>query len=143
MVAIHFTGGKKDALHTKQIKKGMVLVSNPTTGKSGENGDGKPCEKFQAEIRVLHHATTIKNNYQPVIHCGTIRQSASILMEEEHLLRTGDTAKVTFQFLFRPEFIRVGQPFFFRDGGTRGIGKVIGLGAIATSGTVGETGEEQ
>jgi len=28
---------------------------------------------FEAEVKILHHATTIKTNYQAVIHCGVIR----------------------------------------------------------------------
>jgi GTPase len=28
---------------------------------------------FEAEVVILHHATTIKTNYQAVIHCGVIR----------------------------------------------------------------------
>jgi GTPase len=28
---------------------------------------------FDAEVIILHHATTIKANYQAVIHCGVIR----------------------------------------------------------------------
>jgi len=34
---------------------------------------------FEAEILVLHHPTTIQINYQAVVHCGSIKQSAAII----------------------------------------------------------------
>ena len=36
---------------------------------------------FCARINILHHSTTIKTGYSPVIHCGPIRQSAKIDLE--------------------------------------------------------------
>ena len=33
----------------------------------------KSITDFEAEVVILHHATTIKPNYQAVIHCGVIR----------------------------------------------------------------------
>lgn len=67
---------------------------------------------FEADVAVLFHSTTITVNYQPVIQCMTIRQSAKIVeILEKEVLRTGDRAKVRFQFMFRPEFLKV--IFFF------------------------------
>jgi GTPase len=37
---------------------------------------------FEAEILVLHHPTTISVNYQAVVHCGSIKQSAAIIGEK-------------------------------------------------------------
>lgn len=37
---------------------------------------------FEAEILVLHHPTTISINYQAVVHCGSIKQSAAIIGEK-------------------------------------------------------------
>lgn len=34
--------------------------------------------EFEARIVILHHATTVACGYQPVIHCGVMRQSAEI-----------------------------------------------------------------
>ena len=38
----------------------------------------KAYDKFTASITILHHPTTIKKNYEPVIHCGKIAQTAII-----------------------------------------------------------------
>lgn len=74
-----------------QIRKGMVLVSpelNP-----------KACWEFDGEIVVLHHPTTISSRYQAMVHCGSIRQTASILSMSKDMLRTGDKARVRFRFI--------------------------------------------
>jgi hypothetical protein len=74
---------------------------------------------------VLFHSTTITVNYQPVIQCMTIRQSAKIVeILEKEVLRTGDRAKVKFQFMFRPEFLKVGMRLIFREGRCKGIGVI-------------------
>jgi GTPase len=41
----------------------------------------------------------------------------------EVLLRSGDRARVTFEFLYRPEYLVLGARLIFREGGTKGIGK--------------------
>ena len=64
-------------------------------------------KKFRAEVSILHHPTTIKLNYQPTIHCGTVRQTAKIYKMSKELVRTGDSAIVDFEFLFKPEYIQV------------------------------------
>ncbi len=40
------------------------------------------CREFEAEVVVLNHSTTIAVGYQPVIHCGVLRQSAEIISIE-------------------------------------------------------------
>jgi GTPase len=84
-----------------QIRKGMVMVSadlNP-----------QACWEFEGEILVLHHPTTISSRYQAMVHCGSIRQTASILTMDKDCLRTGDKALVKFRFIKHPEYIRPGQ----------------------------------
>ena len=39
------------------------------------------------------------------------------------LLRSGDRARVTFEFLYRPEYLVLGARLIFREGRTKGIGK--------------------
>ena len=51
--------------------------------------------EFKAKVKILHHPTTIKQNYETMIHCGTIKQVAKIISIEKELLRTG-----TSQMLF-------------------------------------------
>lgn len=103
-----------------EIRRGMVLMDL----------DSRPVaiRRFKANIRVLHHPTTIKVGYEPVIQMRTIRQAARLVATTKKFLRSGDTDKVEFYFIKRPEFIRVGDVFFFREGRTKGIGTVIGLG---------------
>ena len=99
-----------------EIKKGMVLL----------DVDSKPraVRTFKAKIRVLHHPTTIKVGYEPVIQLRTIRQPVKLVWSPKPYLRSGDKAEVVFSFRKRPEYIRVGDTFVFREGRTKGLGKV-------------------
>jgi len=99
------------------IHKGMVITSDYLKFKSNV------AYHFKAYIEIMKHSTTIRMNYSPVIHCGTIKQTARIITNEE--LRTGSKSSVTFKFKYRPEFLEVNSIFFFREGGTRGIGRII------------------
>ena len=98
------------------IRHGTRLMTKPET-----------CSEFRAKIKVLHHPTMIKLNYEPTIHCGSITQAAQIIeMDKEHM-RLGDVAEVRFRFKFRPEFMQPNAKLVFREGMTRGIGKVIAI----------------
>lgn len=100
-----------------QIRKGMVMVSpalNP-----------QACWEFEGEILVLHHPTTISSRYQAMVHCGSIRQTASILSMSQDCLRTGDKAIVHFRFIKHPEYIIPGQRMVFREGRTKAVGNVL------------------
>lgn len=134
---------EKNVLTRKMIKKGVIIVDDEKMKDNLSN-------RFTAEITVLNHATTIGNNYSPVIHCGLVRQSARIKILEiikgtqrktnitpttdeksdetisDNLrLRTGGKAIVEFTFKFRPEYIEKDFDLFFRDGSTKGYGKVL------------------
>ena len=110
--------GVKDVIERHHIRKGMVLVDNV------EKFKNFVVKKFKAKINVLHHSTTIKAGYSPVIHCGPIRQSAKINLNNQ-ILRNGDTCEVEFEFNYYPEFLEKNMVFFFRDGTTKGVGNVI------------------
>jgi GTPase len=56
---------KKDQMKRTHFRKGMILLDKAVTPSSVYD--------FEAEVVILHHATTIKPNYQAVIHCGVIR----------------------------------------------------------------------
>jgi len=101
------------------IRKGNVLVDPAVKPKA--------FWQFEAEIRILYHSTTISSNYEPVVHSQTVRQSARIVSISCETLRTGDHAVVKFQFLYRPEFMKVDQRIIFREGRTKGIGTVTKL----------------
>ena len=110
--------GTKEQINRNQIRKGMVLIDNIDKFKTNV------VTKFKAKINILHHSTTIKSGYSPVIHCGPIRQSAKINLNNQ-ILRNGDTKEVEFEFTYYPEFIEKNMIFFFRDGSTKGVGNVI------------------
>ncbi|MCD6348008.1 MAG: elongation factor 1-alpha [Candidatus Korarchaeota archaeon] len=99
-----------------EVRKGMVLL----------DVDSKPraVRTFKANIRVLHHPTTIRLGYEPVIQLRTIRQPVKLIHSPKPYLRTGDKAEVTFRFVKRPEYVRVGDTFVFREGRTKGLGKI-------------------
>ena len=77
-----------------------------------------------------------------MVHCGSIRQTASIVHMSADCLRTGDKASVHFKFVKHPEFlkvglqstindhkfimisIKVGQRLVFREGRTKAVGNV-------------------
>ena len=72
-----------------QIRKGMVMI-HPAL-------EPQCCYEFEGEILVLHHPTTISTKYQAMVHCGSIRQTASIIRMSSECLRTGDKAQVLFR----------------------------------------------
>ena len=120
----HVKAGQSAAFALKKVKrsnirKGMVMVhskSNP-----------KAVWEYKGEVLVLHHPTTISNKYQAMVHCGSIRQTASILsMSKEHL-RTGDKAIVRFRFVKNPEYIKKDTKFVFREGKTKAVGTIVEL----------------
>ncbi|XP_073695982.1 GTP-binding protein 1 isoform X2 [Garra rufa] len=117
-------GGQTASFALKKIKrssirKGMVMVSprlNP-----------QAYWEFEAEILVLHHPTTISPRYQAMVHCGSIRQTATILSMTSDCLRTGDKATVHFRFIKTPEYLHVDQRLVFREGRTKAVGTITKL----------------
>lgn len=66
--------------------------------------DPRATREFEADVVILHHSTTVAPGYQPVIHCGVVRQAAAILSMSGtesgmEALRTGQTATVRFRFM--------------------------------------------
>ncbi|XP_016350370.1 GTP-binding protein 1 isoform X3 [Sinocyclocheilus anshuiensis] len=114
-------GGQTASFALKKIKrssirKGMVMVSprlNP-----------QAYWEFEAEILVLHHPTTISPRYQAMVHCGSIRQTATILSMTSDCLRTGDKATVHFRFIKTPEYLHIDQRLVFREGRTKAVGTI-------------------
>jgi GTPase len=127
-------------LPRKEVKKGMVLLaeSHPT----------RSTWDFQAEIEVVHaHHTTMRFNYQAVIHMNNIRQSITFVnfikkdnvrnnenitikdkdknIDNSNILRSRDRAIATLRFTHRPGFVKKGFKFIFREGNVRGVGTVI------------------
>jgi elongation factor 1-alpha len=116
---------QKETIERSMIRKGMVIIDDFNKYKNNV------VKSFYARINILHHATTIKTGYSPVIHCGPIRQSAHIDLDftasenDKKLLRSGDNKIVKFTFNYHPEFMEENMIFFFRDGTTKGVGEVL------------------
>lgn len=102
-------------IEREELRKGMVMTK----------GKPKGIKKFKANVIVLHHPTTIKPGYVATIHLYTIRQAARFENISKGLLRTGDSAEITLNFLYKPEYVEKGQIFIFREGRTRGLGAII------------------
>ena len=109
----------KDTFNKQQLKKGVIAFSD-------EKFKNSVVRTFKANIKILHHSTTISNNYQAVIHTGQVRQAARLkILDDLDYLRTGDNAKVEFTFISYPEYVEKGNTIFFRDGSTKGFGTII------------------
>ncbi|XP_074552296.1 GTP-binding protein 1 isoform X1 [Halichoeres trimaculatus] len=117
-------GGQTASFALKKIKrssirKGMVMVSPRLCPQA--------TWEFEAEILVLHHPTTISPRYQAMVHCGSIRQTATILSMNRDCLRTGDKASVHFRFIKTPEYLHCDQRLVFREGRTKAVGTITKL----------------
>lgn len=106
----------KTELVRRHIRHGSRIMKTPMA-----------YDTFEAKVKILHHPTTIKIKYEPTIHCGSICQSAQIVSMDREFIRLGDVAHVKFKFLYRPEFIEPNSKLTFREGNTRGVGKVISV----------------
>ena len=106
----------KTLLKRKMIKKGMRLLSVI-----------KSVSEFDAKIKILHNPTTITKKYQPTINCEGISQSVKIIEMDKEYLRSFDEANVRFKFMYKPEVVEAGSLFLFREGLTKGIGKIINV----------------
>lgn len=76
-------------------------------------------------MSVLYHATAIYEGFQTTVHIGSIRQTAVIegIMGATKI-GTNDTASVLFRFMRHPEYVTPGMRILFREGSSKGIGKV-------------------
>ncbi|KAJ1864720.1 hypothetical protein LPJ73_000211 [Coemansia sp. RSA 2703] len=112
-----------------QVRKGMVLLGR--TRGDVEVEQPQVSMTFEAEVVVLYHSTTITRRYQAMVHCGSVHQTARVLSIRQadeskgSLLRTGDRAKVLFQFIRHPEYVLPNSRLIFREGRTKGVGKVL------------------
>lgn len=104
-------------LKREHFRKGMVLVDKENINKA--------TMEFDAEVLILHHATTIRPKYQAVVHCGNIRQSATVVTIDQEQLMNGESGNIKFKFVSFPEYLHEGVPLLFREGRTRGVGTVV------------------
>lgn len=113
----------------ENVRRGNVLLSNKSQQLFTDT--------FIADIKVMKsHSTTIRPGYCPVIYASAIKQSA-VLQDivsktdcrdpdstSDNILRTGDTATVSFKFLYQPEFLPPGTRFICAEGHTKLVGVV-------------------
>lgn len=107
----------REKIDRSLIRRGMILAD--------EENVPSPVKEFRAQVLVLHHPTTIKCNYEPVVHCGNIRQTVIIKEMSKDSIRSGDNALILFQFKCRPEFLHQGRTLILREGNTKCLGKVV------------------
>lgn len=102
----------------QELERGMVLLP----------ADSEPevTREFEAELMVLNHPTKIKNGYEPVVHIETISETA-VLQPEDGQMMAGDKGKAKFRFKFQPHYLEEGQKFVFREGRSKGVGKITKL----------------
>lgn len=110
---------KKEQIKRSIFRKGMILV--------GKDAEPESVWEFVAELTILHNPTTIKDNYQAVIHCGVIRQAAKIVSMSKPHLMMGDKEFVHFRFMYRPEFLKEGAVLMMREGKTKGLGTICSI----------------
>lgn len=134
----------KDDLRKNQIRKGMVLISEPGMIKYVGY-------RFQAAVTIFGtHSATLRTGYSPVVHAGTIRQAAKLILSDDNLteeeknllsgltkrerkekaqckIKANDVETVWFKFRLRPEFLDPGTVFVFRSGDIHGVGCVVNI----------------
>jgi GTPase len=103
-------------LKRPDIRKGMALVDVSL----------KPvgCLRFEAEVNLLDDLDKTPLQGEPVLHIGTVNQSARVVEMDEDSLKKAGSGKVTFEFRHQSEYIRVGAKVIFREGRTKGVGTV-------------------
>lgn len=105
------------------VRKGMVIV------KKTDEPPPRPIYKFEGQVLILYHNTTLQKGYQAMLHCGAVRQTVRITAMDhpQGVLRTGDRATVQFEFISHPEHMTLGSKILFREGTTKGLGVVTRL----------------
>lgn len=119
---------KKGDIKKNQIKKGMVVISNLIMSKN-------VCFRFKAVIKIAAKSVTIKSGYTPVLHIGTIRQPARIILDKDEnngkevvgFDGKSNIAIVTFKFKCYPEYIEPYTVFIIRNGDIHGIGVILSI----------------
>ncbi|KAK4532730.1 hypothetical protein CCYA_CCYA13G3587 [Cyanidiococcus yangmingshanensis] len=126
-------------IRRERVRKGMVVLS--TNGLSTMARTGAPAPmigaglsatpssviEFEADVALMYHSTSVRKGYQPIVHCSTIRQAAQVTWMDREVVRMGERARIQFRFLYRPEWLQIGDRFCFREGRTKGIGQVTRL----------------
>jgi elongation factor 1-alpha len=107
-------------IYTKNMfRKGQIATTDHDFARSNTHFS------FNSKVAIFRHSTTIKNNYQIVVHSGTLVAPAKFIMPNDKVLRTNSKDVITIKFLSRPVFILPMSGFIFREGKTMGGGTFI------------------
>lgn len=98
-----------------EITRGMMLSRN----------EPNPSREFDAEILILNHPTRIGVGYEPVIHLETICEAVEVVGLDTAYMMAGQRGKARIRFKFRPYIVEPGQKFIFREGKSKGVGRVL------------------
>ncbi|KAJ3538012.1 hypothetical protein NM688_g6580 [Phlebia brevispora] len=136
-----------------RLKVGDAILFGPDSNDEANSCmELEVARQFEGQVLILYHNTTLQRNYQvsactahrclpqrltvcgflllkAMLHCGAIRQTVRIIGMDhpQGILRTGDRATVTFEFISHPEFLKEGMKLLFREGKTKGLGVVTKL----------------
>lgn len=98
-----------------EVRRGMLLCREPP----------EPAREFEADVTILNHPTRIKAGYEPVVHLETVCEAARFTWMERPYMMAGQRGRVRMAFKFRPHALFPGQRFLFREGKSKGVGKVV------------------
>lgn len=111
---------KKGTYHKGVYRRGQIATPDLDFAKRNT------CQDIIAELGVFQHATTINTGYRPTFHCRMIRQTGKLIISQQAgALRSRDRADVCIRFSQRPEFILPSSRLIFREGNSRGVGKIL------------------
>jgi GTPase len=88
-------------------------------------------------MKVLHHATTIQEGYQGVLHIGGVRQTVQAVKvmrapkpgkteneEDCNHMKNGDSGIIRFKFKYGVELIEKNAKIMVREGNTKAFGYI-------------------
>ena len=101
-------------IKTTDLARGMIISKK----------EPKPVQEFEAEIAILNHPTRIGIGYEPVIHLETICEAVKITGLDRDYMMAGERGIAKIRFKFKPYAVQIGQKFIFREGKSKGIGRV-------------------
>lgn len=99
-----------------QVERGMMISKEQP----------KVVTEFEAEVMILNHPTKVSTGYEPVIHIETISESI-VLEPDDPPLLPGEKGTINAKFKFNPYAISEGQKFVFREGKSKGVGKITNI----------------
>lgn len=127
-------------LATWEFEAEILVLHHPTTiSPRYQAMGGYSCADLPGKHPVvassLFATTSFSTHLCPVlahlVHCGSIRQTATILSMNRDCLRTGDKASVHFRFIKTPEYLHCDQRLVFREGRTKAVGTITKVTAIS------------